>query len=183
MNEEKSILIRIDDDGNASLYKEPYATVEVQTEEEFEFLKKVTALYDKLEKYRNETSVDTELDPSGCPKKLLALMALYPELPIVPLVDTNSIEDLGIYQIAKFGSSFVGDYVLGEDDIDYYRKMYLKSDYDKGSTDGMDVLYDILGDEKVDTMSEEELDAAFENLPWKTAILVYIEKATWEVDD
>ena len=190
MNEEKSILIRIDDDGNASLYKEPYATVEVQTKEDFEFLKKVTALCGKLKGYEGGVDfLDDEKDPTCYIKRLLYLVMENPDLPIVPLVDGDVVGDdeCGSY-IAKFKFATVDKYIVAENSGECeFGEMFCysdKHDYDEGVWETLCAVY---GDDECENRfegkSDEEIQEAFENLKWKEAILVHITTATWEAEE
>lgn len=97
-------------------------------------------------------------------QKLLQLAAENPDLPIVPMVDSDIIGDGDGYYLGKFGYCYVGEYACYDDrfyeDRDELKERY----YDNNAEDFEDYFDDDL---------EEALDLATDYM-WTKAILVYI---------
>lgn len=94
-------------------------------------------------------------------------MQEHPELPIVPMVDSEIVADDGGYWIGSWGKAYVDEYLWAEKSERYL----FKSD-----NDVFDVLERYLPDEAVEKLpdTEEESRPFFDALPWKKAIIVYI---------
>lgn len=98
-------------------------------------------------------------------KELLKLMQENPDLPVVPLVDSDVVAD-GDHSnwLAGWGNACVGHYLSGED------RYYIKED-----DDPQDILEEVMGYDAYCALPEDEgLDALCDALPWKKVIFVYI---------
>ena len=97
-------------------------------------------------------------------QRLLQLVAEYPDLPVVPMVDSDIIGDGDGYWLGEFGYCYVGEYACYDDrfyeDRDELKERY----YDNNAEDFEDYFDDDL---------EEALDLATDHM-WTKAILVYI---------
>lgn len=100
--------------------------------------------------------------------ELFKLMQDNPELPVVPMVDSEIVSDDGYSRwLGAWGSSYIGEYLIGEgqvhfreDDDMYEIERVLEEQIDSGVFDGM---------------SDEEAKKAYEALPWVKAIIVNID--------
>lgn len=101
-------------------------------------------------------------------KELFKLMQENPELPVVPMVDSDVItkEWLSWY-IGRLESPEIDEYLVADGII-----------YTKTSDDLWDVLEAAYGEFKVSKMTEEEAAEAYQQLPWQKAIMLYI-RAIW----
>lgn len=99
--------------------------------------------------------------------RLLALVKENPELPIVPMVDAKIVcgEDSGMF-MGGWGAARVDSYIIDRDSV-----VHFKSD-----DDAFDTLERCLSEEKFDTLPETESEcrAAYDALPWKEAIVVFV---------
>lgn len=101
-------------------------------------------------------------------KELLKLVQENPDLPIVPLVDYEvCFEDYGYWQ-GSFGRAKVNEYVHFDDR--FYTRDYQDIIEDKLSDTLCDDYPDMPDDEFFKMIHEKA-----EALPWKKAIIVYIE--------
>lgn len=101
---------------------------------------------------------------------LLQLIKENPELPIVPMVGADIVaDDSWGYWMGSFGSASVDEYLLPRNDYD---PVLFKSD-----DDVFDTLEKILPEEEFEKLpdSEAECRPAYDALPWKKAIIVYVE--------
>lgn len=98
---------------------------------------------------------------------LLKLISENPDLPIVPMVDSNIVSDDYGYWLADWGSSRVDSYLISRSTD----KVLFKSE-----DDVFDVLENILTDEEFENLPDEESECIpiYDSLPWKKAIVVYI---------
>lgn len=97
--------------------------------------------------------------------QLLDLMKENPHLPVVPMVDYEVVADDGCcYWMGSWGNARVDLYLTAKERILF-----------KGQDDSYDVLLHFMDSDKVDNMTMEEMDKACDELPWKKAIVVYIE--------
>lgn len=97
-------------------------------------------------------------------RKLLSLMCIYPELPVIPMVDSDVVTDEGyMYWQGSFGDSLVDKYITTANGIIL-----------KGHADTFEVLEMVYTPEEIQHMNNSELEILFNGLPWKSAIVVYI---------
>lgn len=99
------------------------------------------------------------------PNELIKLMQDNPELPIVPMVDGEIAEDACGYWMGAWGQAEVDEYVVISE------KVLFKSD-----DDVFDVLERYFSEEEFERLPEEESECRpyYEALPWKKAIIVFI---------
>ncbi len=100
-------------------------------------------------------------------KGLLKLMQENPGLPVIPLVEGGSICDDYAYMLYELGDAHIDEYIL--DSIE--GRMLYKADYNI-----MRVLEECLSPEEFENLpdSESECKAIYDSLPWKKAIILYI---------
>ena len=132
----------------------------------------------KLEDIAKEANKPTKDAKYG---ELLRLVAENPSLPVVPMVYSEVVQDEGYaWWLGSFGEVSVDEYV-----------MFKSSKYDDGkyyTKDDQDEIEEIIAEwvsEENPQMSDEDIFAEAhrqaEALPWKKAILVYVNLP--EVDD
>ena len=103
-------------------------------------------------------------------EELLKLIKENPDLPIVPMVDGEVVQDGFGYWLGAWGHSEVTAYYSGREYV------HFKDD------DKEDVLNDMVGckyghtkdGRDVEDLSDDECDALFESLPWVKCIAVRI---------
>lgn len=96
---------------------------------------------------------------------LLDLIKQNPHLPIIPMVNQEVVsEDSWAYWMGSWGSASVDRYYNGEERIYFYDERDME-----------DLLVEVKGWDWLDTSSEEEDLNVYRSLPWKKAIIVYIE--------
>ena len=104
-------------------------------------------------------------------EQFLELIKENPELPIVPMVDSEVVaDDCYSWWLAAWGRSEVTEYYLGRDAV------HFKDD------DEEDVLSDMVGcnydctpdGRDITEISDEEWDALYKSIPWVKCIAVYI---------
>lgn len=101
---------------------------------------------------------------------LVALVRENPDLPIVPMVDSEVVADDYGYWMGKWGRCEVTEFYLGRENV------HFKDD------DEEDVLNDLVGckyshdshGRDIYDLSDEEWDALYKSVPWRKAIVVYI---------
>ena len=100
-------------------------------------------------------------------EKLLRLIRENPELPIVPMVDSDIVWDDCGYLLGSWGNAIVDEYLISE----RAERIFFKSD-----DDVFDVLKRHLSDEEFEALpkTEEECRPYYDKLPWIKAIIVYI---------
>lgn len=102
--------------------------------------------------------------------ELIKLIQENPELPIVPMVDSDVVCDDGGYWMGAWGCCEVTEYYLGRE------KVHFRDD------DEEDVLNDLVGCEysldpqgrDIYDLSDEEWDKLYQSVPWVKCIVVYI---------
>lgn len=95
---------------------------------------------------------------------LLDLMQANPHLPVLPMVNEEVVcDDSWAYWMGSWGHAEIDQYMVPNG------RIYFKDD-----DDPFDVLERIGYPRRVDDMTDEEIDAAYEALPWKKAIFIYI---------
>lgn len=100
-------------------------------------------------------------------RELFELIKENPDLPIVPMVDSEIVANCDYARwMGAWGSSYVGEYLLGEE------QMYFREDDDPSE---VDVVLEGELDEDYETMSETERQEAYAALPWIKAIIVNID--------
>jgi hypothetical protein len=103
-------------------------------------------------------------------KELLRLIEENPDLPVVPMVDAEVVsgDDWGIW-MGSIGTAQVDEYIIPPRS---HKPVIFKSDGDV-----YDALETCLSAEEFDAMPDDEENsiAVYNALPWKKAIIVYIE--------
>lgn len=110
--------------------------------------------------------VNTQVVLENNKANLFCLIAENPNLPIVPMVDS----EIGCEDYARcmgsFGCAWVDEYCLSND------RMWCKSDFDNDINDALETILPWHKFEKIPDGGEKE---AYDNLPWTKAILVNID--------
>lgn len=101
--------------------------------------------------------------------ELFRLIQENPDLPIVPMVDEEIVADTCCRRwLGGWGKAYVGEYYHGE--------QYIHLRCDSTPRALFDDLYeDVPNWEAYESMSDEELKAAYDDLPWIKAIIVNID--------
>ena len=100
-------------------------------------------------------------------EKLFRLMQENPELPVLPMVNSEIIcETYCTYWSGSFGDVVLTAYVIGDERI-YFRE----DDSDEMET----VLNNVVGGQDWYDVAEDDVKQAYHDLPWTEAIVVYIE--------
>ena len=102
--------------------------------------------------------------------ELFQLMKENPDLPVVPMVDGEIAGDDCGYWMASWGAARVDEYLICE----RAERVAFKSE-----DDVFDVLEDYLSYEEFEALPENESACrpTYDALPWRKAIIVYIETA------
>ena len=103
-------------------------------------------------------------------EELLKLIRENPDLPVVPMVDSEVVADDGGYWLGAWGHCEVTEYYLGEE------RIHFKDD------DEEDVLNDLVGcrygydkdGRDIYELSDEEWDKLYNSVEWTKCIVVYI---------
>lgn len=104
-------------------------------------------------------------------EQFLQLVKENPDLPIVPMVDSEVVcDDTYTYWTGGWGHSEVTEYYIGEEGI------HFRDD------DEEDVLKDMVGckyyctsdGRDITDLSDEEWNALYQSIPWKKVLVVYI---------
>ena len=105
--------------------------------------------------------------------ELLKLIQENPDLPIIPMVDGEAVCDDSGYWVAAWGKAVIEEFIINPKHGD----MMFKSD-----DDVFDTLEKWLSAEEFEKLPEDEAECRqyYEKLPWKKAILVYIDPAESE---
>lgn len=102
-------------------------------------------------------------------KGLFELIATYPKLPIIPVVDYDVFGEYeNMFYMGKWGRAFVDEYLFTKNN-EFILKSYCDED---------DVFFNCYSAEDYDEMlklSELERTDAFNNMPWKKAIFVTVD--------
>lgn len=102
-----------------------------------------------------------------CREELFKLMLSDPDLPVVPMVDHEIVgDDFGRW-LGAWGSSYIGEYLIGEDSV------YFREDDDPSEVERL--VSEKLGDEAYGAMSDEEAERTYAEMPWIEAIIVNID--------
>lgn len=102
--------------------------------------------------------------------KLFQLIKENPELPIVPMVDSEIVaDDCCSWWMGSWGKAEIDKYLITDEHI------YLHSLDDEYILENSDIAGKFISHEECMSMSDEELKQAFENLPWIEAIIVNID--------
>lgn len=99
-------------------------------------------------------------------EELFKLMQENPDLPVVPMVDSDIVADDCGHWLGAWGSSEIGEYLLGEERV-FFRENDDPSELER-------VLSDKFGYDVIESWSDEEWEKAYAELPWIKAIIVYI---------
>jgi len=102
--------------------------------------------------------------------EIVKLIEENPDLPIIPMVDSEVVADDGGYWVGKWGRCEATEYYSGREYI------HFRDD------DEEDVLNDMVGckygydsqGRDIYDLTDEEWDALYDSLPWKRCIAVYI---------
>lgn len=98
-------------------------------------------------------------------EELFQLIKDNPDLPILPMVDSEIVADDGYSRwTASWGSAYVGEYIIGNE------RVWLKEDEEKE-----EVLNDCVCEIDFYEMEEEKVNEEYEKLPWIKAIIVNID--------
>lgn len=101
--------------------------------------------------------------------ELFRLMVENPELPVVPMVDSEIVCDDGYSRwMGSWGSSYIGFYLLGEEKV-HFREDDDFEEIESTLTDGA------IKHEDFEAMTDAEAEAAYASLPWVKAIIVNID--------
>lgn len=100
-------------------------------------------------------------------EELFRLMQENPELPVVPMVDYEIVADDSGRWLGSWGSSYIGEYLIGEEQV-HFREDDDPSEVDK-------VLSERYGDDYYTDMTDEQEAEAYAGLPWIKAIIVNID--------
>ncbi len=101
-------------------------------------------------------------------EELFKLMRENPELPIVPMVDSDIVADNGYaYWKGAWGSSSIMEYLVGEESV-HFREDDDWEEVERTLTDGF------MSWEQFESMTDVEAGKAYASLPWIKAIVVYI---------
>ena len=100
-------------------------------------------------------------------EELFKLMKENPELSIVPMVNSEIVEDDFGYWVGAWGRAKIDEYFISK----RAERIFFKSD-----DDVFDVLERHMSNEEFDALpeSEEECRKFYDALPWNKAIIVYI---------
>lgn len=98
-------------------------------------------------------------------EELFRLIKENPDLPILPMVDSEIVADDGYARwTASWGSAYVGEYIVGDERV-----------YFKDEDEAEDVLNDCIGGKDFYTVPEAEVERRYNELPWIKAIIVNID--------
>lgn len=98
--------------------------------------------------------------------QILDLMKQNPHLPVIPMVYSDVVQDDGwAYWMGSWDRADIDQYLV------HNGRMFFKDE-----DDAYDVLERIGYPCSVDEMTNEEIDAAYDSLPWNKAIFVYIKE-------
>lgn len=101
--------------------------------------------------------------------ELFRLIEENPELPVVPMVDSEIVSDDDYSRwIGAFGTSYIDEYIIGEDKV-HFRDNDDFEEIANTLTDGQ-ITY-----EEFENSSNEVACAIYDSLPWVKAIIVNID--------
>ena len=102
-------------------------------------------------------------------KELLELIKQRPDLPIIPMVDSEIVcDDSCSRWMGSWGSCYIGEYINGEERL-HFREEDDLEEIEEALTDGAVTCEDF------EAMSDEEAKGAYDSLPWIKAIIVDID--------
>jgi len=105
--------------------------------------------------------------PAGANCDLFALMAKYPDLPVIPMVTSSIVTDDSCTRwMANFGKAWVDEYIVGSE------RGFFRSEKDAYEVEQL--VSDLKGYEVFEKMTAEEANAAYDAAPWKRAIIIDI---------
>ena len=115
---------------------------------------------DKPKLFKSKTVNSAEI------KNLLKLIAENPDLPIIPIVDSEIVGDGYGYGLGSWGSARIDEIIL----TSAYGILF------KGDDDIFDTLEKCLTDEEFEKLPETEKQCRpyYDALPWEKAIIIYI---------
>ena len=102
--------------------------------------------------------------------EIIKLIEENPDLPVVPMVDSEVVADDGGYWLGKWGRCEVTEYYNGREYI------HFRDDDDEDVLNdmaGCKYSHDPLGRDIYD-LTDEEWDALYKSIPWTKCIVVYI---------
>lgn len=122
------------------------------------------------ETLRQEPStIPTEGEAHKNRAEFFSLMTEHPELPVVPMVDSEIVADDGYNRwLGSWGSSYIGFYLVGEEKV-HFREDDDFEEVERVLTDGA------IPCEDFEAMTDAEAEAAYASLPWIKAIIVNID--------
>lgn len=98
-------------------------------------------------------------------RELFKLIQENPDLPIVPMVDSEIVADDGYNRwLGSWGTAYIGEYLTADE------RIYFRDD-----DDIEEALAAVIGWDTYEAMSDDEAVQAYKDLPWTTAIIVYID--------
>ena len=103
-------------------------------------------------------------------RNLINLIKQYPDLPIVPMVGYDVVDDDYGTWMGKWGEARIDEYLLIGNNEYVAGTVYFKSDEDIES-----VLYRYFSEDEYERMTDEEAADKYEKLPWIKAIIVDID--------
>ena len=102
--------------------------------------------------------------------EIIKLIEENPDLPVVPMVDSEVVADDGGYWLGKWGRCEVTEYYNGREYI------HFRDDDEEDVLNdmaGCKYSHDPLGRDIYD-LTDEEWDALYKSIPWTKCIVVYI---------
>lgn len=99
-------------------------------------------------------------------EELLKLMQEYPELPVIPMVDSDVAAGYA-WNIGRLEEVEIEEYLIADGNV-----------YTKSADDIQEVLEAVYGSLKAGRMEDEEAERVYQQLPWQKAIMLYI-RAIW----
>lgn len=101
-------------------------------------------------------------------EELFRLMQENPDLPVFPIVDGEIAGEICEYWLGTWGVARVDEYIiaLGNE----RGEMFIK-----GNSNVLEVLARYLSDDEFNALTVESCRSRYNNLPWKKAIIVYID--------
>lgn len=114
-----------------------------------------------------ETTYGRSNKAANYKRDLFRLMEEHPELPVVPMVDSEVVagDEYGRW-IGKFYDAKIAEYYIGEE------RVYIRDDNDAGEVE--DLVSEICGYDVFEFMTDEEVKGAYFAVPWIRAIIVNI---------
>lgn len=100
--------------------------------------------------------------------ELFRLMQEHPDLPIIPIVDSRVVADECGYWMGSLGRTRIDEYIITEG----HKRGEV---FINGDTNVLDVVERYISDEDFEALTVEACRSYYDNLPWKKAIIVYID--------